>query len=158
MDADRGRADRDRTAGILAGLPGGPELLAWFGGVPNFGDGEVIGLALDRAGPSTLRVLAINSSGGADARGFFPRAIVTFTFAEAALGHIVDVSLRAFSEQNVIDSLVLHRTGERPVHPTEVGVGLGPGEHEIELEPIYGAHGTIRATIARVAFDPVEPG
>jgi hypothetical protein len=33
-------AQRDETVEILAGLPGGPELLAWFGGVPNFGDGE----------------------------------------------------------------------------------------------------------------------
>ena len=128
----------DDTASLLATVPGGRELLSWFSGVPNFGDAEVIALHLDRAKPSTL-LLEVPSRSGV--------AIVTLE-----LGDWIDVRIRGFSRQNVIDGLVLRRGGERELAPWEIGVGAKPGEIEIELKPIFGAYGVIRATLLSVAM------
>ena len=41
---------------IFAEVPGGLELLQHFGEMPSFHDGEILGLHLNRDGPSTLRL------------------------------------------------------------------------------------------------------
>jgi hypothetical protein len=142
-------AERDETAEILKDLPGGPELLAWFGGVPNFGDAEVLGLHLDRAGPSQLLVLAISSAGGLDFGEVFKRAIVTFNLVD-----MIDVAIEGFSHQNVIESLKLRRAPKREVHPSLLGIGTVDGDLQIELEPCAGAFGKIRASVIGVSFEP----
>ena len=41
---------------IYAEVPGGPELMRWFGGGPSFHDGEIVSLHLTREGTSRLTV------------------------------------------------------------------------------------------------------
>jgi hypothetical protein len=146
-------AEVEETAEILKGLPGGPELLAWFGGVPNFGDAEVLGLNLDRAGHSQLRILAISYAGGRDSGGFFKRLVITFDLAD-----MIDVAIEGFSHQNVIEGLKLRRAPAKPVHPSLLGLGMGDGDFEIELEPCAGAFGKIRASVISVSFEPAPSG
>ena len=124
------------TASLLATVPGGRELLNWFSGTPNFGDAEIIALHLNRAEPSTL-VIEVPGRSGA--------AIVTLV-----LWDWIDVRICGFSHQNVIGGLTLRRAGERQLAPWEVGVGAIPGKVEIELKPIFGANGVIRATLVSV--------
>jgi hypothetical protein len=129
--------EADETAALLEAVPGGRELLKWFSGAPNFGDAEIIAVHLDRVKPSTL-VLEVQSRSGS--------AIVTLV-----LGDWIDVSIRGFSHQNVIGGLVVRRAAEREIAPWEIGVGAIPGAVEIELKPIFGACGIIRATLVSVA-------
>ena len=126
------------TAALLSKLPGGPELLEWFDGVPEFGDAEIVSLVLDRAGQSRLSVRLDR---------FGKRATVAFT-----LEGWIDVAIGGFSHQNVIRGLKLRPAGERPIKAWERGVGCTPGELEIELEPCFGAYGTIRANIASITI------
>ena len=139
----------NETAEVLEYVSGGRELLAWFGGHPNFGDAEVLCLTLDRSGASKLRILVIGVEHGASRR--FKKAIVTF-----ALTNIIDVSLEGFAHQNVIDGLKLRRAPRKQRHPSLYGIGIIDSEHQIELAPCAGAFGTIRATIAGISIDPLS--
>ena len=124
------------TQRILATLPGGSELLDWFGGVSSFHDAEVVRLDLDREGTCRLQLMIV---------GRLKKALVTFVLTDW-----IDASIAGFSKQNVIGELLLHEPGDRAVEPWERGVGLLSGDHEITLMPIYGANGTIRATISKI--------
>jgi hypothetical protein len=128
------------TAAVLMKIPGGPELLEWCDGAPEFGDGEVVSLVLDRAGSSCLsiRLERLRKS-----------AIVKFTLAAW-----IDVAVRGFSHQNVIGGLKLSPAGDRQIELWEQGVGCTPGELEIELEPCFGAYGTIRANVTSITITP----
>lgn len=128
--------ERDELATALAEIPGGRELIDWFGDITDFGDSEIIRLTLDRQGPSQL-VIALD----------WPTKSTVVTFELSAW---IDVTLRGFSHQNVIGGLRLRRADDREVDSWEQGVGLEPGEWMIELSPCFGACGTIRANIARI--------
>ena len=132
---------RQNLAASLADIPGGRDLVDWFKGAPEFGDAEIVSLLLDREGPSRLRI-ALNVRGRC--------AIVTIEMAAW-----IDVDVRGFSRQNVIDGLTLRRADEREVEPWELGVGCEPGEWLIELGPCFGAYGSIRANIVRIVIEPV---
>ena len=119
---------------MLAAVPGGREVLDWFGGTPEFHDAELDVPFLSRVG-GELRLL-------------LPNGAVTFL-----LGDWIDVSLRGFSRQIVIGGLRLRRAGERDIVPWELGVGIVPGDIEIELEPCFGAYGSIRARLMSVVVD-----
>lgn len=133
--------EQRETASLLLKIPGGPELLEWLGGVPEFGDGEVVSLVLDRTGQSKLSM-----------RMDRPERKVTVTFA---LQDWIDVAIQGFSHQNVVGGLKLRPAGERQVQVWERGVGFTPGELEIELEPCFGAYGTIRANISSISIVPL---
>jgi hypothetical protein len=133
----------DNTASILAEIPGGPELLDWFGGSPNFGDAEVISLNLNREGPSILKMAVIKLV-GTD----FQTIVVVFTLRD-----MIDIALEGFSHQNVVGGLTLKRCSELHVHPSLVGIGLLLPDHVLELEPCAGAFGRIRATIDKIAME-----
>jgi hypothetical protein len=139
-EALRMRAEQlKETASLLALIPGGSELLQWFGSVPEFGDGEVVSLVLDRAGQSRLNVRLEH---------FGKMAVIGFE-----LGPWIDVAVRGFSHQNVIGGLKLRRAGDRKIEPWEIGVGCEPGDIEIELEPCFGAYGCIRANISAITLE-----
>jgi hypothetical protein len=137
-----------KTVEILEKLPGGPELLAWFGGSLNFGDGEVVSLTLDRGQFSVLRVLAMRR----DANGDFSRAMISFHLAG-----MIDVAIEGFSHQNVIDNLKLRPAPDNEIHPSLLGIGLIAPEFEIQLNPCAGAFGIIRASIVNISIEPVQP-
>lgn len=133
--------DLEETTALLSNLPGGPELLEWFDGAPEFGDAEIVSLVLDRVGQSQLSVRLDR---------FGKRATIAF-----ALQGWIDVAIGGFSHQNVIGGLKLRPAGERQIEAWERGVGCVPGVLEIELEPCFGAYGTIRASIASIVITPL---
>jgi hypothetical protein len=141
----------EETVSILNGIPGGREVIAWFGGRPEFGDAEVIELRLVRKGSSRLRLAATFSAGGKYQGPPFKHAVFDFS-----LHDMMDVHLDGFSRQNVIGGLRLRRARDRSTHPSLLGYGLAPGEVEIELAPCAGAFGSIRCTIGKIAISPVE--
>jgi hypothetical protein len=132
------------TQRLLAILPGGPELLTWFGGVASFHDAEVVRVHLDRESTCRLEL---------EVQWRSAKARVTFVLTDW-----IDVALAGFSGQNVIGELLLREAADRAAAPWERGVGLQSGDHEIRLMPIFGANGTIRATIRRIELTEVLRG
>ncbi len=142
----------------MRSVSGGPELLAWFGYVPSFHDAEIIGLHLNRTGPSTLRIHTWDVTGKVDSKGFFVHekdVVVTFTLEE-----IESLELEGFSHQNVIGGLELNRIaaetskfGMQSIRPPR----SQPDFYEIVLHPCYGLAGTIRAWGVSLALAPGKP-
>lgn len=132
---------RQQLAAALSDIPGGRDLVEWFEGAPEFGDAEIVSLRLDRQGQSALRIALTSRSKSA-----------IFVFE---LTGWIDADVRGFSQQNVISGLKLRRVIEREIQPWELGVGCQPGEWLIELEPCFGAYGSIRADIARIVIEPL---
>lgn len=130
---------RHELGATLAEIPGGRDLVEWFEGEPDFGDAEVVSLCLYRDGPSLLRIEI-------EHRGKYAHVVFELTAW-------VDASLNGFSHQNVISGLQLRRADNRDVQVWEQGVGCQPGKWLIELEPCFGAYGTIRADIARIVLE-----
>jgi len=116
--------------------------------VPNFGDGEVVSLTLDREGNSILRVLATRR----DANGDLGRAIISFHLSD-----MIDVDIEGFSRQNVIDDLKLRCARDKEIHPSLLGIGLVAPKFEIQLSPCAGAFGKIRASIMNISIETVQP-
>jgi hypothetical protein len=136
--------DPNEIAEILLTLPGGRELLAWFGGVANFGDGELVSLNLDRKGTSSLRVLTMKR----DANGALKQAIIVFHLTD-----MIDVSIQGFSHQNIIGGLNLRHAPNRNIDPSLLGIGVVEANLEIQLEPCAGAFGTIRASVSHISIE-----
>jgi hypothetical protein len=95
---------------IFTSIPGGPELVAWFGQVPSFHDAEIVSLNLHRRAPSALIIHAWRMTREVDVRCRYildRHAVVTFVLED-----ILDLQLGSFSHQNVIGELRLRRTPE----------------------------------------------
>jgi hypothetical protein len=136
-------------------IPGGPDLLDWFGGVPSFHDAEVLGLTLDRAGPSRLTIHGWVMTERVDEKGYFildRHAVVTYV-----LNDISDLRLDGFTRQNVIDGLRLRRT-QLPSGTTDLGaIHRSEEVFELTLADCYGLSGTIWAQDVRVEIRPGKP-
>ena len=141
-------------AQIYPEVPGGPELLGWFGQVPTFHDAEILGLNLRRSGQSTLTLHGWVMTNEVSHDGFIvldKHAIVTFTMED-----IMDLQLDGFSHQNVIGGLKLQRATDRgrgDYYP----LLESPEDIEIELEPCFGLDGVIRAKRVSISFKPGLP-
>jgi hypothetical protein len=143
---------------VLNSIPGGPELLAWFGYVPSFHDAEIIDLHLNRAGPSTLRIHTWDMD--PDHRTgewppFTKYVIVTFVLEE-----IIRLDLEDFSPQNVIMGLELKRVKEEIPSFGMTWLDKPPTSpefYEIHLVPLYGLAGTIRARRVSISLTPGKP-
>jgi hypothetical protein len=147
--------ERDHDMPIYDGVPGGQELLRWFGLVPSFHDAEVLGFYLNRNGPSVLRLHWWITTNRTRADGYFmleKHTLVTFT-----LQGIMDLQLENFSAQNVIGGLNLRRATDRPDRRNHLTLDPLPQDIEIELEPCYGLCGFIRARSVAITFEPSEP-
>lgn len=140
------------TMMIYEDVPGGRELLEWFGEEPSFHDAEILSLRLNRAGQSTLKIHGWIMTLGAGGDLILHRhAVVTFT-----LEGIMDLQLDGFSPQNVIYGLKLQRAtdrGRNDYYP----LPKSPDDIEIELEPCYGLDGVIRAKKVSISFRPGMP-
>ena len=148
--------DADTPGDIYAQVPGGRELVRYFGRVPSFGDGEILDLHLDRDGPSSLSVhgwVTIHRDGPDGSSVLERHAVVTFV-----LFGIMDLRLEGFSAQNVIGGLILRRAPDRPERRSHLALDPAPDDIEIELEPCYGLNGLIRARSVAITFAPGEPG
>jgi hypothetical protein len=140
---------------IYEAVPGGADLVRWFGQVPSFHDAEILGLHLRRKGPSVLRLHGWINTGEVGRDGYFildRHAIVSFT-----LSGVMDLQLVGFSIQNVIFGLVLRRALDRPERRGYLALDPHPQDIEIELEPCYGLSGLIRARAVSIAFEPGKP-
>ena len=131
------------TAELLVDVPGGSQLLQWFGGrVPSFHDAEVLALALDREKTCcSIRVHTFEMTPEVDAKGFFVlRNHVVVSFR---LHGVVNLELNDFNEQNAIFGLSLSRTADRG--------------YRLELEPCHGLFGFIEAQTLTIELEPGKP-
>ncbi len=133
------------TIDLLNRVPGGPELMAWFGGyAPRFHDSEVLGLTLERDGAiCSLRVHAFEMTSEVDDKGYFvctKHVVVTFL-----VGDLTGLELTDFGEQNALMGLSL-------------GFGLD-GQFRLELDPANGLSGVIEGRTLRIMIEPgIPPG
>jgi hypothetical protein len=140
---------------IYASIPGGPNLLEWFGHVPNFHGAEIVSFSLHRRAPSVLSIHAWNTTREVNNRGYRildKHAVVTF-----ALEDVMDLQLKGFSHQNVISGLHLRRAPERPDRRPFYDLDPSPKDYEIELERCLGLDGIIRCRRVLVDFIPGKP-
>jgi len=128
----------EETQRLLKSIPGGQELLEWLGGA-SFHDAEVLSLHLDRETGGQLEVFA---------QGRGTSGVVTFT-----LHDWIDVEIAGFSHQNVIGDLILRSAAAKTLQPWELGVAAAQGSIELVMMPIFGANGTIRASIRRIQVE-----
>ncbi len=140
----------EETLSILKDISGGAEVIEWFNGWPEFGDAEVLELRLVRQGASLLRLAAEASEAGKYQGAPFKHAVFQFVLRD-----MIDVHLDGFGRQNVIGGLTLRRATKQTLHPSLLGIGLVPGEVELQLEPCAGSFGWIRCTIEKVTITPV---
>ena len=132
------------SAAVYEAIPGGKELLEWFGQVPSFHDAEILDLHLKREGASTLRIHAWNITSKVR-NGYF--VLEKHAVVEFAIGGIVNLELDDFNHQNAIDELTLSRVKYK--ESLEV--------YEVVLEPAYGLAGFIQAIELSVSHRPGNP-
>jgi hypothetical protein len=129
-------------------IPGGAALIAYFGHVPFFHDGEITQVFLNRRSASTISI----HIWGMDNIDPVKHAVVTLLIDE-----IIDLELGNFSPQNVIGDVII-----RPLPQREDRSGYYPrsqleSDVEIEFVPIYGLNGLIRAGSVSLTFVPGQP-
>jgi hypothetical protein len=130
---------------LLDGVPGGRELVDWFGGyAPRFHDAEVLGLTLDRERATcSIRVHGFEMTGDVDAKGFYictKHVVVTFL-----VGDLTELELADFGMQNALMGLSIDR-------------GLD-GQFRLELDPANGLSGVIEGRTLEITIEPgIPPG
>jgi hypothetical protein len=137
-------------------LPGGTQLLQWFGRVPSFHDAEIVSLALNRRSPSLLTIHGWTMDGSKTQDGYFvqqKKAVVVFEIQD-----IVYLNLEGFSRQNVIDGLIIAQRAPDPLAKSYYStLDSNADDYEIILEPCYGMDGLIRCKKISVSFEPGDP-
>ncbi len=139
---------------IYGDVPGGDELLVWFGEVPTFHDAEIISLSLSRTGTGELKIHGWIMTDGVDPNGYIPldkHAVVTFSFEG-----VMDLQLNGFSRQSVVAGLILRRATDRG-RSDYYATPEGADDIEIELLPCCGLNGFIRAKRVAISFVPGRP-
>ncbi len=130
------------TPELLANVPGGPELVAWFGYAPSFHDAEVLGLTLDRDGPCcSLRVHGFEMTREVDDSGHFicaKHVVVTFRLTD-----LLALELDDFNHQNALMGLTITR-------------GLDAG-YRLEMDGAHGLSGVIEARQVEITLEPGIP-
>jgi Immunity protein 50 len=136
-------------------LPGGPELLAWFGRVPSFHDAEIVSLTLNRRSPSFLTIHGWTTDGSVTQDGYLvlqKKAVVTFEIQD-----IVYLNLEGFSGQNVIDGILIAQRPPDHLAKSYYDFASDGDDFEIVLEPCYGMDGVIRCKNISISFVPGDP-
>ncbi|MFE0758864.1 hypothetical protein ACFW16_33210 [Inquilinus sp. NPDC058860] len=135
----------DRTPSALPGIPGGAELIEWYGFIPNFHDATVLSVAFANDGRGEIRIHTWRMTDQSDERGYIildKHAVVTLSLEDIReinlgishdLGGIYDLSLSAAKD------------GFRIEWENTCGTG-GPG-----------IEGSIRARRVSVSFVPGKP-
>lgn len=135
---------------LLREIPGGSEVLNWFGKYYDFHDAEILRLELNRRSPSFLRIYGYGV--GKDGTGAWvsqKHAIITFT-----LDGVYDLELDGFSHQNVIGSLTIARVDANHERKPFFDFSASENSFEIILEPCYGMDGVIRCNSILVTLEP----
>ena len=131
-------------------IPGGTDVIRWFGGEPDFGDAEVIELRVHRGRGAVLRIATMMSVAGRYQGPPFKHAVFTFH-----LGDMIDIALEGFGRQNVIGGLTIEPAQAVEVHGSLLGYGLKLPKHQLILDPCAGPLGTIRATVESIEVHEV---
>jgi len=115
----------------LSDIPGGRELIDWFGYVPRFHDANLLGINLVSDGPSSLRIHAFRIN-------VLDKHVVVTVTLEA----VIQVGLSDFNLPGIIFEL-----------------SFSTVEDDIQLAwtGSYGVEGTIRAKQARIDLIPGKP-
>lgn len=95
----------ERAPSALPDIPGGADLIEWFGFVPNFHDGSVLFAEFVDGGKGEIRIHAWRMTDQTDERGYFildRHAVVTFSFDD-----VRDIKLRDINEFGGIFDLSL---------------------------------------------------
>ncbi len=129
-------------------IPGGAALIAHFGHIPMFHDGEITQVVLNRLSTSTISI----HIWGVDDFGPAKHAVVTLQ-----INDILDLQLENFSPQNVIGDLIIRALPQREDRRAYYSRDPKDGDVEIELIPIFGLNGSIRAGLVSLAFVPGMP-
>lgn len=144
------KADKARweaSCQLFATLPGADRLIAKYGQVPTFHDGEIEAVHLNKKGPSKISISIPHPD-------IFGTETVVVTLTAA---HVIDVELEGFSGQNVIDELWIRTATPQPDH-LERGVQTEPGDLEIEFDPIFGIGGRLLLRNVNVSWSLKRPG
>lgn len=126
-------------------IPGGDALIAYFGHIPMFHDGEITQVVLNRLSTSTISI----HIWGTDDFDPVRHAVVTLSIDD-----IIDLQLENFSPQNVIGDVIIRplpqRDDRRPFYYRD----WKESDVEIEMFAIFGLNGIVRAGSVSVAFVP----
>ncbi|SMH57414.1 Imm50 family immunity protein [Mesorhizobium australicum] len=120
-------------------VPGGSELVGWFGAVPSFHDAEVLSFDLERDKASKLVIYGFRMTSEIDEQGYYVldrKFIATFE-----LDGIDKLELEGFSSQNILGTLSV------AIRPAGAGFDL-------ELDAIYGLAGRVGCKRLHVSFAP----
>ena len=112
----------------------------WFGRVPSFHDGYVLGISLEARGTGLVRVHGWNMTDRVRSDGYFileKHAVVTFTLGDVTRVNIVD-----FDMEGTVGSLSL----------TKVEDGF-----QLLWNSAYGAAGEILAKTVSMTLEPGQP-
>lgn len=128
------------TETALHDMPGGRELVDWFGHVPRFHDANLLGISLASDGPSSVRIHAFRMTNEVDDKGYYVldrHVVVTIT-----LKTVTYVNLSDFNLPGIIFELV---------------VSAAEGNIQLAWTGSSGIEGTIRAKQVRFDLQPGMP-
>jgi hypothetical protein len=114
-----------------SGVSGAEDLVRQLGCWPCFHDAEIVELALDRTGESTLKLSVLD-----------PRTTGACIRVVFGIREISGLELQEFSSQNVIGQLQIEEVD---------------GEQRISMSPCYGLNGWIQARDVRVRVEDDRP-
>jgi hypothetical protein len=124
----------------LLTIDGAEELHDWFGRWPSFHDSEIVGLHLNRVGPSSLVIHTWETTDKLDERNYY--ILTKHVVVEFVLTDVSELELNGFSNQNVLFGLAIEKK--------DAGFRLS-------LDPCYGLAGTIEAKTIRIRLTPGKP-
>jgi hypothetical protein len=138
---------------LFASLPGGQDVIDWFGFCPSFHDGTLERLEL-AAGNAILTVRTYRMGTKTDAEGFYVtdrKACVTLS-----MRGVTGVKLEG-DAGSIIGELVIRRLETEPARSDwETCVGPGRGDIEIAFDTAVGLYGTIYAKELTFELLPVR--
>jgi hypothetical protein len=124
----------------LVGIQGAQALYDWFGYWPDFHDGEILSLHVNRSGSSSILVHTWGYTGQTDERGY--HITEKHVVVEFVLAGILGLNLEGFSHQNVVAGADIQKTD---------------GGFLLTLYPCYGLSGAVEAAQIAIRLSPGEP-
>jgi hypothetical protein len=124
----------------LADIPGGDDVMAWFGRVPRFHDANLMELTLSCSQESRLRIHTWNMTNCVDEKGFFileKHAVVTICAQQ-----VISVNLDDFDNFAIIHDLIIRKQDD---------------EFLITWDSSYGVSGSLKAKGVRIELRPGKP-
>jgi hypothetical protein len=137
---------------LFAGLPGGSEIIEWFGFCPSFHDSALNSLEL-KGGSATLRIRAFRMTAEVDASGHYMldrHAHISFE-----LSGVTGIALRGDAE-SILDELTITRV-ETVAADWPMCVGPQVGDFELNFTTNIGLEGVMFAKEIKMLLEPSNP-